>query len=230
MTTGKILDLVRAHADEYRATEAPRIVEVEAARYLALAGKGVPWGPAFDADVAALFTVGHRIRAARRRSGHDFKLGHLEALWWAPRRRGGPATWKALLRVPDFVGDREVREAAERAAARGRPAAAKVRLETLEEGPCIQALLVGPHEGIAPFADALLEAARTARRAVTGPEHDIYLTVPPTPPDHLRTLVRLPLAAPAAARTGPRGRDHQPATARELRTGATPQHRGRELR
>ncbi len=230
MATTKILDLVRAHADEYLATETPRIVEIAPARYLAIAGKGVPGGPAFGSDVVALFTVGYRVRMARRRGGHDFKLAHLEALWWTPKRQGGPASWKALLRVPDFVGEREVHEAAARTVARGKPAAAKARLETLDEGTCVQALHVGPYEEVGRVTDAVAAAALAARAAVGGPLHEIYLSVPPTPPEKLRTIVRLPLAARAATRAGPRGRDHQPATERELRTGSAPQHRGRELR
>jgi len=166
----------------------------------------------------------------RRREGHEFKMAPLEALWWAPRRAGGAWSWEALVRVPEQLGGREVKEAAARIAARGPAEAKKVRLETLEEGACVQALHVGPWADEGATVERMASAAHAGGGALAGPHHEIYLSDPRrTAPARLRTVLRLPLARARHA-AGPRGRDRLPATLRELRAGTSPQHRAREMR
>jgi len=228
MAIGKTLDLVRAHRDEYDAAEEPRILEIAPARYLALAGKGAPGGAEFQAAVAALMKVAQAMRMERRH-GHDFKVGPLEARWWAPKRRGGPWSWEALVRVPEQLSEREVKEAGERIAARGHVEAKKVRLERLEEGRCVQAMHVGPWADEGTTIARMDEAAHAAGRALAGPHHEVYLSDPRrTAAARLKTLLRQPLG-PAHHAAGPRGRDRLPSTLREVRTGATPQHRATSL-
>jgi hypothetical protein len=232
MAIAKTLDLVREHRNEYEAAEAPRFVTVGPARFLALDGKGEPGGEAFRADVAALFGVAESVRKHLRKGGRDFKIAHLEALWWMPRRKGGPFHWRVLLRVPGFVTEREVREVGAHVAHRGKRPAADVRLETLDEGECIQTLHRGPYDAVVAAVARLAAAAAAAGRSMAPPVHEIYLNDPAeVGPARAETIVRHPLSAGAArASAGPRGRDRLPGTIRTLRLAKKPQHRARELR
>jgi hypothetical protein len=231
MAIAKTLDLVRAHRAEYEATAAPRLLEVAPAHYLALAGKGEPGGPEFRADVAALFAVAEGVRAATRARGRDFKLAHLEALWYAPRRAGGPFAWKVLLRMPEFATARDAKDAAAHAAHRGKQVARSIRIETLEEGACIQALHRGRYADVSATMGRLATAAAAAGRTLAPPVHEIYLNDPAeVGAENAETIVRHPLAAGAAKHAAPRGRDRMPGTLRTVRLAKAPQHRAREAR
>jgi hypothetical protein len=229
MAMAKTVDLVRAHREEYEAAEAPRTVMVGPARHVALGGKGEPGGPEFRADVAAVVAVVEAVRRTTRARGHEFKVGLLEALSWPPRRPGGPFAWKLLVRVPGFVTAREVHEAAAAVAHRGKAAAVHARLETLEEGECLQTRHRGA-PGDVPLAVLRLEAAAAAAgRTLAPPVHEIYLREP-AGGARAGTIVRQPLAAGPARPAGPRGRDRLPGTIRTTRLERSPQHRARELR
>ncbi len=231
MATAKTLDLVHVNWDEYRAEEEPRFLEVGAARYLAITGKGEPGGPEFQAAVDALLKTALALRKAKGRGGHDFKVAPLEALWWMPKRSGGPWSFKALVRVPAQVSEREAKAAADEVAGRGAALAKKVQLETIEEGPCVQALHRGAYEAEAETIARMDAVARAAGRALAGPHHEIYLSDPRrSPPARLRTVLREPLAAPVRTARGRPGRDRLPSTIREVRSGTAPQHRARDLR
>jgi len=231
MAIAKTLDLVRERRAEFVAGELPRFVSPAPSRILAVTGKGQPGGPEFRADVAALQATALKVRAARRKGGRDFKLPPLEALWWAPRRAGSAWSWKAFLRVPAFVTERDVKAATDLTVHRGKGAADKIQLENLEEGDCVQALHRGPqateHETLA----RLEEAARAEGRSLAPPHHEIYLSDPDrTPPEELRTIVRHPLAFPVLGGRASAEHDRTPVSIRQRRLGAEPQHRGRELR
>jgi hypothetical protein len=230
MATAKTLDLLRKRRAEFLAGEVPRFVAPAPARVLAIAGKGEPGGPAFRAAVSALVAVAGIVRMGRKKGGHDFKVSHLEALWWPPRRQGTAFAWKVFLRVPAFVTTREVKSAAAHAVGRGKTAAARIALEAFEEGECVQGLHVGPTEEVGATIERLDQAARAQGRALAPPVHQIYLNGPPTPPERLRTIVRHPLAAPRKGAKASAGRDRTPVSIRQRRGGAEPQHRGREMR
>jgi hypothetical protein len=74
---------------------------------------------------------------------------------------------------------------------------AQVRLESMEEGLCVQMLHVGP------FADEPATLAEMERFAdkngleFTGPHHELYLSDPRrTPPQRLKTILRMPVSKP----------------------------------
>lgn len=175
---------------EYAAAEAPRIVTVGPARYLAKVGRGEPGGPAFQTDVAALLTVADEL--ARR--GVPVQRTFLEALWWTPDVTRGTFTWELLVRLaPEAtIGRAELAEVA--AAIQDQPLSRAVRIQELSEGECLQTLHRGPYDAMRPAVARLEIAARDAGRRLAPPIHQIFLNGPPTPPEELLTIVRHPLA------------------------------------
>lgn len=195
------LDLFRRHKAEYVAPLVPQFVRIGPARYVSVSGRGDPNGPSFGAAVGALYGIAFTIKMAKKTARRDFKVGKLEGLWWGGRRGrlliDSPVAtwrWKAMIRVPAFVTARDVAAARRSLAARGRPLAAPVRLDTLIEGRCVQVLHRGPYRAEHASIDAMLEVARARGLRPHGRHHEIYLNDPGrVKPAQLRTILRQPV-------------------------------------
>jgi hypothetical protein len=80
------LDLYAKHKSEYIAPRSPALVTIGAARYLTVAGRGDPDGPAFGAAVAALYSIAYTIKMAKKAGRRDYAVAKLEGLRWGGRR------------------------------------------------------------------------------------------------------------------------------------------------
>lgn len=209
-----MLDLVARHKSEYAAARSPRLVTAGPGRYLALAGRGDPEGEAFRRQAAAMLALARAVRAATRARGKDFRLPPLEMLRWreAPPRRGeagaadgdpaagaGPAgeEWKLLLRVPNFVKARDLSAALAAVAGAELEAETRaVRVESLQEGRCVQAVHVGPVSTEAETVERMRRAAADLGLAFHGRRHEIRLTRSGwASPERRRTVLRQPVRA-----------------------------------
>jgi hypothetical protein len=195
------LDLYARHKSEYIAPRSPTLVRIGAARYLTVAGRGDPEGPAFGAAVGALYGSAFTIKMAKKAGGRDFTVAKLEGLWWGGRHGklliDSPVQtwrWKAMIRVPTFVAARDLLAARRSLAARGRPLEARVRLETLREGRCVQMLHRGPYRAEHTTIGAMVAFARSRGLRPRGRHHEIYLSDPRrVAPARLRTILRQPV-------------------------------------
>ncbi len=196
------IDLYKLHKSEYVTPREPAIVAVKAARYLTVEGQGEP-DAAFGEAIGALFQVAYTIKMARKAEGRDYKVSAVEALWWTadPSRSlcDTPKTgwcWKLLVRVPEFIGERDRKAALAMLAKKGKDGRARdVRIETIREGKSVQALHVGPYSAEGPLIERMLAFAREQGLAPSGPHHEIYLSDPRrVPPARLRTILRQPVA------------------------------------
>jgi hypothetical protein len=134
--------------------------------------------------------------------GQDYKVCQLEGLWWAdgssadftavPRDQW---RWKLLIRVPDFIGQADLDQAKAALRDKGKPPAFEsVRLETIEEGPCVQMLHVGPYAEEPATLALMRQFAAAGGLEFRGPHHEIYLSDPRrVPPERLRTILRMPV-------------------------------------
>ena len=207
MAQNEKLDPFKQHEDEYAASKVkPQLVQTTAAQYLAIEGSGEPGGELFQAKIGGLYAMAFTIKMTRKFAGKgDYKVAPLEGIWWAgesgmafdetPRDQW---RWKLLIRTPDVVTDDDL--AAARAALEKKnkpPEFNEVTLDTVEEGPCVQMLHVGPYatepETIAKMQQFMDENALT----LAGPHHEIYLSDPRrVPPERIKTILRAP-AKPA---------------------------------
>jgi hypothetical protein len=204
MTDKNKLDLYKAHQSEYEASsEGPQLVHVGRAQYLAIEGQGEPGGEAFQAAVGGLYGMAFTIKMARKLAGQgDYKVAPLEGLWWAEGHEGdflnAPRDqwrWKLLVRTPGFVGPQDVQAAQESLRRKGKPPEfEQVRLESLEEGQCVQMLHVGPYATEPATLAKMAEFMREKALAVAGRHHEIYISDPRrTKPERLRTILRWPI-------------------------------------
>src|SRR5256886_2093868 len=197
MATLTKLDLYKQHKEEYAATRKPALVTVAPASYLTVSGQGEPGGDAFTTAIGALYGVAFTIKMRSKFAGQDYAVCKLEGLWPTnvfrlPRNQW---SWKLAIRVPDFIGADEPAAALATLRERGKAAdAGRVRLETIDEGRCVQMLHVGPYDKESETVALMTEFAREKGLAFHGQHHEIYLSDPRrVEPARLRTILRHPV-------------------------------------
>lgn len=190
----------------YRATrDAPALVEVPDLQYLMLDGSGDPNSLAFDEAVSTLYPVAFRTKFASKHAlGRDYVVMPLEGLWWADdmdrfteNRDKSQWCWTLMIMVPDWITGEMVSAAVDGVATTDRPAPLnEVRLETLREGRCVQALHVGSYDDEAELLRRMHHDVIPGHDlTVRGRHHEIYLSdARRTPPAKLRTILRQPVA------------------------------------
>jgi hypothetical protein len=184
-----------------------RVVEVPVMRYLMIDGAGDPnSAPEYAHAVTALFSLAYTLKfASRKQLGIDTVVMPLEGQWHAPdmesftsRRDKSAWQWTLLIMVPEHVTE-EMFAAAVDAVARKKdasPSVSSVRLETLEEGLCVQTMHVGSYDDEAPvLADLHDRFIPEQGLVMRGLHHEIYLSdVRRVEPAKLRTILRQPVA------------------------------------
>jgi hypothetical protein len=103
--------------------------------------------------------------------------------------------WKLLIRTPDFITGRDLHEAVAALDKRGKKGLAEeVRMETIDEGRCVQMLHMGPYEREKETIDQMIAFAAAGGYSAHGRHHEIYLSDPRrVPPERLKTILRFPV-------------------------------------
>jgi hypothetical protein len=189
------LDLYKEHAGEYVAGRTPAFVQTGRAQYLTIEGDGDAGGMEFQDCVGALYAIAFTIKMAKRYAGHDYHVAKLEGLWSGLGEQGD-TQWKLMIRTPEFIDADDLRNAITVCVGRKHSLAEQVRLETLDEGVCVQALHIGSYQSETETVRLLETAAARAGYRLAGPHHEIYLSDPRrVPTERLRTILRYPVAA-----------------------------------
>jgi hypothetical protein len=211
MPTAQKVDVYRQFRSDYITPKKPSLVNIKPARYLTITGRGEPGGAVFQSAVAALYNVAFTVKMARKFAGQDYTVCKLEGLWCGdaptlcfasqPRETWN---WKLMIRVPNFVGETEIKAAIEKLLAKGKPREiSDVKLELLDEGNCLQVLHVGPYEQESATMTTLHAFAKQSGLEVHGLHHEIYLSDPRrVAPAKLRTILRLPVKRAAPLQPG----------------------------
>lgn len=197
------LDLYKAHKADYAAPKKPALVRLRPVTYLAIEGQGAPGGDEFTACIGALYGMAFTIKMTRKFAGlQDYTVCKLEGQWWADDGGSNFAKtpkeqwrWKLLIRTPEFIKAKDLVQAAAVLVKRGKGAnVERVRLETLEEGQCVQMLHVGPYEKECETIALMEGFAGKQHLRFHGVHHEIYLSDPRrVPPERLKTILRHPI-------------------------------------
>ncbi len=200
MATPEKLDLYKAYRSEYVTPKKSTLVEVGPARYLTVDGQGEPGGAAFTSAVGALYAASYTIKMASKAAGRDYKVAHLEGLWWTDTGdfMATPKSqweWKLMIRVPDFIGPDELDRAKASLKSKGKLAPdIEVRLEDIEEGSCVQLLHVGPYDREEESIRSMAAYAVAEGMELHGRHHELYLSDPRrVAPERIRTILRHPV-------------------------------------
>ena len=196
MVSDTKLDLYKQYKEEYAATKKPALVTIAPASYFAVSGQGEPGGDAFTAAIGALYGVAFTVKMRRKFAGQDYAVCKLEALW-PPKVFRLPRNqwkWKLAIRVPDFVDEEDLAAARETLRERGKGTdVGRVRLETIDEGRCVQMLHLGPYDKESETVALMMEFARKKGLTLHGQHHEVYLSDPRrVEASRLRTILRHP--------------------------------------
>ena len=192
--------------DSYRATaNRVRIVDVPDLTYLMIDGHGDPnTAPAFTEAVETLYPVAYALKFTSKRTlGRDYVVMPLEGLWWARdmdaftvARDKSRWDWTLMIMVPDWIEHDTYATAVEQVAAKQRPPRLDdLRLESLSEGRCVQALHVGSYDDEAGLLEQMhREFIPEHGFRMVGKHHEIYLSdARKVAPEKRRTILRQPV-------------------------------------
>lgn len=196
------IDLFKMHQDEFAAPLEPLLVETRPTLYLTIEGMGEPGGEAFQKRLQALYSVAHSLKRTKKGEGQDYVICKLEGLWWGVQGPGDfsgepPSdwNWRLMIRTPDFVGEEDLKRAVDTLVAKGKPLeVAKVRLQTLDEGTCVQMLHIGSYSAEQESIEKMNRFIQEKGLSFHGLHHEIYLSDPRRVPEgQLRTILRMPV-------------------------------------
>lgn len=196
----KTLDAYSARHNTFRTLVVPPLT------YLMIDGHGDPnTAPQYAEAIAALYPVAYALKFASKNTlDRDYVVPPLEALWWAEdmnsfttERDKSEWNWTTMIMVPDWI-DRPMFEAAVATAASksNSDASSRIRLETLDEGLCVQTLHIGSYDDETPVLEELHRRyIPESGLTMTGKHHEIYLSdARRVEPAKLRTILRQPVA------------------------------------
>ena len=196
--------LFTAPAGEFIAVEIPSL------QFLKVDGGGDPnVATEYQRAVQSLFSAAYAIRfAAKAALGKTFVVPPLEGLWWSddPQsfvdRRKSEWKWTMMIMIPDFVGRDFLQPAMDKTAVKLGELPSTFRMETHDEGLCLQALHIGSYDDEGPLLARLHSEIMPDRGyGFGGPHHEIYLSDPrKTHPSRLKTILRQPVVRVADIR------------------------------
>ncbi len=193
--------------DCYKAKrDTPQVVTVPDLQYLMIDGHGDPNTPAFAEATTTLYPVAYKLKFTSKETfGRDYVVMPLEGLWWAgdmesftDARDKTQWDWILMIMVPDWITHDVFTQAVDQVAAKDRPARLNdLRLETLSEGLCVQALHIGSYDNEAELLRQMHhEFIPSQGLTMVGKHHEVYLSdARKVEPAKLRTILRQPVAA-----------------------------------
>jgi hypothetical protein len=196
----KTLDAYRAKQHEFR------VVDVPPLQYLMADGHGDPNGSEqYATAIAAMYPLAYKLKfASKLQFGRDYVVMPLEGQWWADdmdaftvARDKSRWHWTLMMMVPDWITPEMFAEAVSAVAAGDAPTGLhEVRLETLEEGRCVQTLHVGSYDDEAETLHRMhYEFIPAQGLTMRDRHHEIYLSdARRVEPAKLRTILRQPVA------------------------------------
>jgi hypothetical protein len=193
----------KKESDAYRARHGEfRIIDVPPLQYLMINGRGDPNTAQEYADaLSVLYPVAYALKfASKQQLGRDYVLMPLEASdmdLFTSARDKSRWEWTAMIMVPDWITGDMFDRAVAKVAEKSRLASLdKVRLESLDEGRCVQTLHIGSYDDeAAVLATMHGEFIADAGLQLAGRHHEIYLSDPRrVEPARLRTILRQPVA------------------------------------
>jgi len=198
----KTLDSYQARRGEFR------ILDVPPRQYVMVDGHGDPNTSEFSDALSALYPIAYGLKFASKAStGQDYVVPPLEGLWWAEDERSftwqrdkSTWSWTLMILAPDWITSELFAAAREKAAAKAEAEGAlagldRARLETLDEGRCVQTLHLGSFDEEGPtLARMHRDVVPGHGLALRGKHHEIYLSdFRRVEPAKLRTILRQPV-------------------------------------
>ncbi len=195
----KTLDSYQAQHHQFRIVDVPKL------QYLMIDGHGDPnTGKEFADAIVALYPVAYKLKfASKLELGKDYTVMPLEGLWWSDNMEAFTSArdksqwdWTLMIMQPDWITKDMLKAAVQKVAEIEPPVSlAKVRLEALDEGKCVQTLHIGSYDNEAAILAKMHHGFIPAGNLkMVKKHHEIYFSdFRKVAPDRLRTILRHPV-------------------------------------
>ncbi len=204
-------DFKKEYKEFYLPKRKPEIVDVPPMNYVAVRGSGDPneEGGAYQQAVGILYAVAYTLKMSYKSSYQiqgffEYVVPPLEGFWWQEGKSGvdyadkAGFQWIALIRLPDFVTQKDFAWAVAEAERKKKMDCSKAEFLTVEEGLCVQLMHLGPYdsepESVALMDEYLAEQGYENDLSETRRHHEIYLSDPRrAAPEKWKTVIRHPI-------------------------------------
>ena len=204
-------DFKKEYKEFYLPKNQPQIVDVPGANFIAVRGQGDPneEGGAYQAAIGVLYALAYTLKMSyktdyRIQGFFDYVVPPLEGFWQQEGVTGVDYAhkeafhWISVLRLPDFVTEKDFRWAVETASKKKKLDCSGAEFLRIEEGLCVQMLHLGPYDD-EPASVALMDRFLEEQGYVNDLNeqrlhHEIYLSDPrKTEPAKRKTVIRHPI-------------------------------------
>ena len=202
-------DLKKEEKEFYTAPKKELVlVEVPEMKFLMIDGEGDPNNSKEYQDaMEALFPVSYKVKfISKREKSQDYVVMPMEGLWWVDKMEEftveDKSSWKwtAMIRQPDFISQRMIKDAIREVEEKKNPAAlSKIRFSKFKEGLSAQIMHIGPYTQEGPTVEKLHNFIHEKGYRFNGSSsgerhHEIYLSdVRRTKAERLKTIIRQPV-------------------------------------
>jgi len=149
-------DFKKEYKEFYMPKNKPELINVPAANYIAVRGKGNPneEGGAYQQAVGILYAVAYTLKMSyktdyRIEGFYDYVVPPLEGFWWQEGVDGidysdkSTFRWISVIRLPDFITKENFDWAVETATKKKKLDCSIAEFLTIEEGLCVQIMHTG---------------------------------------------------------------------------------------
>ena len=204
-------DFKKEYKEFYMPKNKPGIVEMPSANYIAVRGQGDPneEDGAYKQAIGILYAIAYTLKMSyktdyKMEGFFEYVVPPLEGFWWQEGIEGvdysdkSSFCWISVIRLPDFVKEKDFIWAAETASAKKKIDCSKAEFLRIEEGLCVQIMHHGPYDDepatVALMDQYLLGNGYENDFSDVRMHHEIYLSdVRKTAPEKLKTVIRHPI-------------------------------------
>ncbi|MCM1399361.1 MAG: GyrI-like domain-containing protein [Clostridium sp.] len=204
-------DFKKEYKEFYMPKNKPEIVDVPEMNFIAVRGKGNPNDEDGDykASIGLLYGIAYTIKMSKKGNhkieGYfDYVVPPLEGFWWQENTDGidyarkEDFCWISVIRLPDFVTEKDFQWAVKEAEQKKGQDFSKVEFMTIKEGLCVQCMHIGAFDD-EPATVALMDKFCLDNGYVNDftdkrLHHEIYLSdARRVAPERLKTVIRHPV-------------------------------------
>ncbi len=205
-------DFKKEYKELYMPKNKLSIVKVPKANYIAVRGKGNPnlEKSEYQTSIMLLYSIIYTIKMSYKGSHEiegffNFVVPPLEGFWWQEDAIGTldynnkeKMQFISIIRLPDFVTEKDVDWAIKEASKKKSLDFSKVRFLTYNEGLCVQCMHIGSYDNEPDTINLMHEYMKENGYELditdTRYHHEIYLSDPrKCAVDKLKTLIRHPI-------------------------------------
>ena len=202
-------DFKKEYKEFYLPKNTPQIVTVPPANYIAVRGQGDPneENGAYRQAIGVLYAVAYTLKMSyktdyRIEGFFDYVVPPLEGFWW---QDGGinyadksAFRWLSVIRLPDFIAERDVRWAVETAGKKKKLDCSSADFVTVDEGLCVQTMHSGPFDDepatVARMDEYIAQTGYVNDLNTHRLHHEIYLSdARKVAPEKWKTVIRHPI-------------------------------------